>query len=147
MLEHAIENTDVLKRRFRHCAGRALMILRNYKGNQKSAGRQQISAQILYSAVKQLDPNFPVLKEARREVLEDLMDVKHAQLVIEAINKGLIKVAEIDTSLPSPFALNIIARGYSDILKLEDKLEFVRRMHNEILLKISMKEKIAEVKA
>src|SRR3989338_5795953 len=31
ILKEAIERTDILKRRFRHCAGRSLMILRNYK--------------------------------------------------------------------------------------------------------------------
>ena len=32
ILKEAIEKTDVLARRFRHCATRSLMILRNYKG-------------------------------------------------------------------------------------------------------------------
>ncbi|HLG28860.1 MAG TPA: helicase-related protein, partial [Candidatus Brocadiales bacterium] len=35
ILRNAIDKTEVLKRRFRHCAGRALMILRNYKGRIK----------------------------------------------------------------------------------------------------------------
>jgi hypothetical protein len=31
--------------------------------------------------------------------------------------------------------------GYSDIMKMEDKLEFLRRMHNMVLAKIEMKER------
>ena len=37
-LEEAISKTEVLKRRFRHCAARSLMILRNYKGRSKVLG-------------------------------------------------------------------------------------------------------------
>ena len=54
ILKEAIEKTDVLKRRFRHCAGRSLMILRQYKGREKSVGRQQVHSEFLFRAVKQL---------------------------------------------------------------------------------------------
>jgi len=39
LLENAIESSEILQRRFRHCAGRSLMILREYMGRKKSAGR------------------------------------------------------------------------------------------------------------
>ena len=42
VLKEAIERTDVLARRFRHCAARSLMILRKYKGREKSVGKQQV---------------------------------------------------------------------------------------------------------
>ena len=56
-MEMAIDQSEVLKRRFRHCAMRALMILRSYKGHQKRVGRQQVSSMILMNAVKRLDPD------------------------------------------------------------------------------------------
>lgn len=135
-LKEAVERTEILRRRFRHCAGRSLMILRNYKGRKKSAGRQQVSSKILLSAVKRISDDFPILKEARREVLEDLMDVKHAEKVLKWLEKEKIEVKIIATDIPSPFALNLIARGYMDILKMEDRLEFVRRLHKSILERI-----------
>jgi ATP-dependent Lhr-like helicase len=138
ILKLAIDKTDVLKRRFRHCAGRALMILRNYKGVRKNVGRQQISSQILINACKRISDNFPILKEARREVLEDLMDVKKATLVLDWVKDRKVKIEYVDTKIPSPFALNLIARGYSDIMKLEDRLEFIKRMHNLVLAKIAL---------
>ncbi|MFH0867801.1 MAG: ATP-dependent helicase [Candidatus Woesearchaeota archaeon] len=142
VLNMAIDRTEVLKRRFRHCAMRALMILRMYKGHTKHVGRQQVSSQILLSAVKRISPDFSILKEARREVLEDLMDIENAQKVIEGIEKGNIKIKEITTSIPSPFAFNLIAQGISDILKIEDRVEFLRRMHKNVLAKISIKKGI-----
>src|SRR3989338_3412382 len=142
ILNMAIDKTEVLKRRFRHCAMRALMILRMYKGHTKHVGRQQVSSQILISAVKRISPDFSILKEARREVLEDLMDVDNAQKVIEGIEKGNIKIKESSTTVPSPFAFNLIAQGISDILKIEDRVEFLRRMHKNVLAKIGMKKAV-----
>jgi len=139
LLKLAIDQTDILKRRFRHCAGRALLIIRNYKGQRKAVGRQQVSSQILILACKRISQNFPILKEARREVLEDLMDVKNARKIIDEIKDGKITIKEIETQIPSPFALNLVARGYSDILRMEDRMEFIRKMHTMVLAKIGMK--------
>ena len=138
VMDMAIERTEVLRRRFRHCATRAMMILRSYMGHQKRVGRQQVSSMILLNAVKRIDPNFCILKEARREVLEDLMDIGNAAKVIEGIEQKKILIKEISTSLPSPFAFNLILQGFSDIMKIEDKVEFVRRMHEQIMAKIKV---------
>ncbi|MBW2969714.1 hypothetical protein KY319_01185, partial [Candidatus Woesearchaeota archaeon] len=137
VMNAAIEKSEVFKRRFRHCATRSLMILRNYMGRQKRVGRQQVSSMILMSALKQLDPDFGILKEARRECLEDLMDIENTKKVLEGIEKGSIKIVELETSVPTPFGLNLALQGYMDILKIEDKYEFLRRMHEQILAKIS----------
>ncbi len=141
VMDMAIELTEILKRRFRHCATRAMMILRNYMGHQKRVGRQQVSSMILLSAVKRINPNFCILKEARREVLEDLMDIGNATKVIEGIEQKKILVKEITTSLPSPFAFNVILQGFTDLMKIEDKVAFVRRMHEQVMAKIKIEEK------
>jgi len=140
--EQAIEKSEVLKRRFRHCACRSFMILREYKGYVKRVGRQQMSSKILLDAVRRIDMNFPVLKEARREVLEDMMDFGNAQRVLEAIEKKEIVVNEIFTPLPSPFAFNLVSQGISDIIKIEDKYEFLHRMHQMVLAKIGKNMKV-----
>ena len=49
-----------------------------------------------------------------------------------------ILVKEIRTSLPSPFAFNLILQGFTDIMKIEDKVEFVRRMHEQVIAKIKV---------
>ena len=117
------------------------MILRQYKGTRKSVGRQQMSSRLLISTVKKMSPDFPILKEAKREVLEDLMDLGHAKEVIAGIEGKGIAVEEIFTDIPSPFAFNLIAQGYADILRLEDKYAFLKRMHDMVLLKIDLKER------
>ncbi len=142
VLNAAIEKTEVLKRRFRHCATRALMILRNYRGMKKRVGRQQVSSMILMNAVKRISPNFSILKEAKREVLEDLMDIESARKILKEIEDGKIQVKQITTRIPSPFALNLVMQGHLDMLKMEDKLEFLRRMHQMTLAKIGKEHKI-----
>ena len=142
IMDMAIDKTEILKRRFRHCAMRALMILRQYKGYTKRVGRQQVASMILINAVKRISPDFSILKEARREVLEDLMDIENTKLVLEGIEQKKIKIEEIDTPMPSPFAFNLVIQGYTDVMKIEDKIEFVRRMHKNILAKLSTKKGI-----
>ncbi|MEK6807497.1 MAG: ATP-dependent helicase [Nanoarchaeota archaeon] len=141
LLELALEKTDVLKRRFRHCAGRALMIIRNYKGQRKAVGRQQVSAQILINSCKRISESFPILKEARREVLEDLMDIHRSEMIIGWLKNGETIIKEVQTLIPSPFALGLIARSHSDIVRGEDRMEFIRRMHSMVLAKIGQKHK------
>lgn len=141
VMDKAIEKTEVLKRRFRHCAARALMILRQYKGHVKKVGRQQVSSMILMAAVKRISEDFCILKEARREVLEDLMDIDNATKVLQEIKDGKLKVEQITTTIPSPFGLNLVLQGYTDVMKMEEKLEFLKRMHQMVLAKIGKENK------
>jgi len=136
IVEEAILKTEILKRRFRHCASRSLMILRNYKGNRKSVGKQQMKSFFLLSAINKISRDFPILKEARREVLEDLMDIEKAEMVLGWIESNKVKFETIHTELPSPFALNLVLQGYSDLMKIEDKIRFLKRMHLEIMKEI-----------
>jgi ATP-dependent Lhr-like helicase len=135
ILEKAIEKTDILRRRFRHCAARSLMILRNYKGRSKSVGKQQMHSHFLLSAVNELSKDFPILKEARREVLQDLMDIDRAEEILKKISYGDIKFEYKNNVLVSPLGLNLITQSHADFVKVEDRINFLRRMH-EIHMKI-----------
>jgi ATP-dependent Lhr-like helicase len=129
ILVEAIEKTDILTRRFRHCAARSLMILRSYKGQNKSVGKQQMKSHFLMAAVRKVSKNFPILNEARREVLEDLMDIASTKLIVKQIKLGELKIKIKEAHLPSPFGLNLILQGHTDLIKIEDKQAFLKRMH------------------
>ncbi len=136
LLKESIEKSEILKRRFRHCAARGLMILRIYKGESRSVGRQQMKSGFILAAIRKISDEFPILKEARREVLEDVMDVNSARQVLKWVEQGKIKIELQRTELPSPFATNLILQGYSDLIKIEDKIAFLKRMYNEIKKRI-----------
>lgn len=91
---------------------------------------------ILINAVKRISPNFCILKEARREVLEDLMDIANTIKVLEGVEQKKILVKEISLSMPSPFSFNLVLSGHTDIMKIEDKVEFLRKMHQRVLAEI-----------
>jgi len=133
ILKEALERTEVLKRRFRHCATRALMILRNYKGREKSVGKQQVKSGFLLIAVKKLSSEFPILREARREVMEDMMDIENTKRILELLGQKKIKIVFKETKIPSPFSLNLIMQGHYELVKMEDKIDFLKRMHAEHL--------------
>ena len=111
------------------------MILRNYKGREKSVGKQQVHSEFLYSAVKKISNEFPILREARREVFEDLMDIASAQKVLRWIEDEKVKIKVINVPIVSPFGLNLMMQGRSDLIKMEDRARFLKRMH-ELHLKV-----------
>ncbi len=136
VMEKAIDGSEVIKRRFRHVAGRSLMILRNYLGKKKNVSRQQMSSMLLMTAARRISEQFPILKEARREVLEDLMDICNATTILQEIKDGDIKIKETDTMIPSPFAFSIVLQGAMDIIRLEDRMQYLQRMHHMVLAMI-----------
>lgn len=139
ILTKSLSKTETLASRFRHCAGRSLMTLRRYKGKSKSVGRQQVRGKILLKFVEEMDDNFPILSEARRETLEDYMDVENAEKVIRWIANEEMEIKVINTVIPTPFAFNLVSQGYLDVLNQNDKAEFTKRMHKAILDKIKSK--------
>ena len=56
------------------------------------------------------------------------------------IEEGKIKIEEISTTIPTPFAFNLIIQGYTDMMRMDDKLEFVKRMHQMVKAKIALQE-------
>lgn len=115
------------------------MILRNYKGRSKSVGKQQMHSHFLFAAVKKISDEFPILREARREVFEDLMDVNNAIKVLQWIEKGEIKIKKVNVPIVSPFGLLITLQGRSDLIKMEDRASFLKRMHELHLKAIGSK--------
>ena len=132
-LEKALANTEILKRRFRHVATRSLMILKNYLGHEMSVSRQQKNASMLFKVVREIDPEFPALKETYREIMEDSMDIKNAKKYMKKIEEGKIEIRVLRTMLPSPFSFNIVAIGATDVVLMEDRKELIRELHKEVM--------------
>ena len=138
-VEEAVKRTELFKRRFRHCAQRSFMILKRYKGHEKSPERMQISAQHLIEVVENLE-NFPVYKETLREILEDYMNIDAAVETVKRIESGEVKVKVVGPlDVPSPFAHVIVANAFSDVVLMEDKRRLLQRLREMVLSKISQR--------
>ena len=74
------------------------------------------------------------------------MDAPHAEEIIKAVHNKKIDIIETHNPFPSPFAFSLIMSGYSDVIRIEDKHEFLRRMHQQVLAKISLKDGKKKVK-
>lgn len=136
LLKSNIRRTEMMKRRFRFCAARSFMILRNYKGFKISVKKQQMNAQILLKSVEEIDPDFPILKETYREILEDVMDLTRAKMIIQKMLSGEISYNIIDTTVPSPFSHVMITFGQADIIMMKDRRKHIRELHRQVMAKI-----------
>ncbi|MEM3073608.1 MAG: ATP-dependent helicase, partial [Nitrososphaerales archaeon] len=139
LLISSIRNTELIRRRFRHCATRSLMVLRNYKGHEITVAKQQTNSQILFKLCDELE-GFPVVEEAYREVLEDVMDVKTAEEVLGEIYLGERRyIIAPSSDLPSPFTHDLILLGYSDVVLMEDKKALLEALYDSVLRRIKEK--------
>jgi len=129
-LRNALDKTEILRRRFRHVAVRSFMILKNYLGKEKSVWKQQMSADALLKLLKKYLPDFPVLKETYREIMEDYMDIENALDYLSKVGKE-IEIKFIKGL--SPFALNIFIAGAEDVVLMEDKRKVLKMLHEMIL--------------
>lgn len=130
VLKASVWGTELFCQRFRHCAERAFLILRNYKGKSISPRTQYFRAR---SLLKELPFDFPVVKETFNEVLHSALDYHHAKEVLEQIEQGAVTVVVSDyTTIPSPFALSIILADAQDIITLKDRSEFLQHMQKAV---------------
>ncbi|MDD3263992.1 MAG: DEAD/DEAH box helicase [Candidatus Nanoarchaeia archaeon] len=137
LLNESLEKTDIFKKRFRDCATRSFLILKRYKDYERSVAKQEISSTILLKLVKEIDENFFIIRETKREIKYDLMDLDNLKIIFRAIKEKKIIIQKEEVMIPSPFSLNILSQGYSDVLKIQDRDEFLLNMRALILAKIS----------
>ncbi|HLI46925.1 MAG TPA: ATP-dependent helicase [Geobacterales bacterium] len=143
-LRENLETTELMKRKFRHNSTRSFLVLRNYKGYKISVNKQQLNSQILLEACKKIDPNFPVIEETFREILEDIMDLPRAKEILEMIKKGHIKYELITTKIPSPFSHTLITFGEADVILMKDRRKKLKELHSAILKKLKMNQEDLE---
>jgi len=134
-LREAVQGTDLLQRYFRIDASRALMILKRYKGYEKSAAEQQVSAEMLLSFAADLD-EFAVLEETYRELLEDKLDVEGIREVVGRVAAGDLAVEHRVVDSPSPLAFGLATLVDSDTVLADDESAVLREFHARVMEEI-----------
>ncbi|MFP3190567.1 MAG: PhoU domain-containing protein, partial [Thermoproteota archaeon] len=111
LLKNHLRYTEIMKRKFRHNSTRSFLVLRNYKGYKISVNKQQLNSQTILEALEKIDPNFPIIEETLREIMEDVMDVPKAKEILKRIKSGEIKYIIKEFPIPSPFSHTMLVFG------------------------------------
>jgi ATP-dependent Lhr-like helicase len=126
-----LDRGDLPARRFRNVAATALMVLRNREpGRRVRVGGLDWASTRLYPLVKAACPDHPLLRETRREILEELLDVSAATRWISERPPSRFR------RLPglSPFAAAWIEPGPAEGLAFEPPALALRRLHARLVL-------------
>lgn len=93
--------------RFREASGRALLLPRRRPGKRTPLWLQRRKAAGLLDVARRY-PDFPIVLEAYREVLQEYFDLPSLRRVLEEVQSRQIRVVPVDTPSPSPFASSLM---------------------------------------
>lgn len=96
-------STSLFAAKFREAAGRALLLPRRRPGLRAPLWQQRKRAADLLAVAARYS-SFPILLEAYRECVAELLDLSTATDVLRKIERGAIRVTKIESAKPSPFA-------------------------------------------
>ncbi|NHN40722.1 ATP-dependent helicase [Halorubellus sp. JP-L1] len=131
-LRDAVGGTDLLQRYFRIDATRSLMILKRYKGYEKSAKQQQVSSEMLLGFAEDLN-DFAVIEETYREILEDKLHVAGIEAFARGVLEGDVEVSHVRVDSPSPRAFGLATLMASDVVLAEDESAVLQEFHERVV--------------
>ena len=99
--------TSLFAARFRECAGRALLLPRRRPGRRAPLWQQRKRAQDLLGVAARYG-SFPIVLETYRECLRDVFDIPALADTLRAIQSRQVRVVQVDTPTPSPFAASLL---------------------------------------
>ncbi len=134
-LRSALSGTDLLKRYFRINATRSLMILKRYKGYEKSASQQQVSSEMLLGFAED-KPKFAVIEETYREILEDKLNVEAIERFTTDMRAGDIDLVTTRVDSPTPLAFGLATLMASDVVLAEDESAVLQEFHERVMAAI-----------
>jgi ATP-dependent Lhr-like helicase len=107
MVEDAVGTSALFASRFRECAARSLLLPRRDPRKRQPLWQQrQRAAQLLDVAREYAD--FPVTLEAARECLQDVFDVPGLVALMGEVGSRKVRLVEVETQRPSPFARSLL---------------------------------------
>jgi ATP-dependent Lhr-like helicase len=101
--------------RFRECAARALLLPRRDPGRRSPLWQQRQRSSALLQVASQY-PSFPIVLETVRECLQDVYDLPALVSVLSRIRSREIRVTEVETDQPSPYAKSLLFSYVAEFL-------------------------------
>ncbi|MYF96515.1 MAG: DEAD/DEAH box helicase [Holophagales bacterium] len=102
-----VASSPMFASRFRENAARALLLPRNRPGKRTPLWQQRQRSKNLLSVVRRY-PDFPILLETYRECLSDLFDLSGLVDLMAQVADGTVRVDDVETLAPSPFARSLV---------------------------------------
>ncbi|MHB6910067.1 Lhr family helicase [Streptomyces sp. DB-54] len=93
--------------RFRECAARALLLPRRSPGKRTPLWQQRQRAAQLLQVASEFG-SFPIVLEAVRECLQDVFDVPGLTELMADVEARRVRLVEVTTPEPSPFARSLL---------------------------------------
>jgi ATP-dependent Lhr-like helicase len=107
LVTQEIGGSALFAARFRECAARALLLPRRRPDRRQPLWQQRQRAAQLLEVASQY-PTFPIVLEAVRECVQDVFDVPGLVELMTDIRSRAVKVVEVESSQPSPFAKSLV---------------------------------------
>jgi ATP-dependent Lhr-like helicase len=97
--------SELARRQFRDIARVAGLIFQGYPGRGKTARQLQASSGLLFDTISRYDPDNRLLDQARREVLENALEIRRIQETLETLANAAIQLKEPERFTPLAFPL------------------------------------------
>lgn len=125
-LEQAVNLSELCRRRFRAIGQVSGLITQTMPGQAKTGGQLQISAALLFDVFSKHEPNSLLLEQARREVMEEQLELPRLQQALErlAASRWLLE----RTPRPGPLAFPLLVERLNNRMSNESVLERVQRL-------------------
>ena len=107
LVTQEIGGSALFAARFRECAARALLLPRRRPDRRQPLWQQRQRAAQLLEVASQY-PTFPIVLEAVRECVQDVFDVPGLVDLMTEIRSRGVKVVDVESSQPSPFAKSLV---------------------------------------
>jgi len=124
----ALPDTSLFAAAFRECAGRSLLLPKRSPARRTPLWAQRRRAGDLLANVSRY-PSFPIVLEAYRQCLRDTLDLPGLVDVLQRVERKAIRVAAVDSVVPSPFAANVLFSFAAQFMYLDDAPPAERRAH------------------
>ncbi len=126
-----LDHGTLIASRFQHTASTGFMVLKNVEGGKVRVGGQDWVSRRLYPVVIESCPSHPLIREARRETLEDILDLPSASQWLSSRPKiRLRKLKQL-----SPFTQAWIEPFGSDVaepIQYETADDALKRLHERL---------------
>ncbi|HST48430.1 Lhr family ATP-dependent helicase [Jatrophihabitans sp.] len=102
-----VTNSALFASRFRECAARSLLLPKRDPRRRAPLWQQRQRANALMQVARDYG-QFPVVLEAMRECLQDVYDLPGLTDLMRQLNARQLRLVEVETSSPSPFAQSLL---------------------------------------